>query len=260
VILHRCLDSMDSTAGLTVARRRKHRAAVALATLAVAVAAGCTLSSKFQNAEGVRRYQQAAYHGALSSFQQAVHSDPNNPDAYYNVAATHHQLGKLNSDQQQLEQAEHFYNQCLDRNPDHRDCHRGLAVLLVEQERSDEAFNLVKGWAARSPGLADPRIELARLYDEFGDKPEAKQQLIQALAIEPNNARALAALGKVREELGEHSQALADYQRSLYLDQFQPEVAARVAALQAGLGPTPLAAPAGPRTVNNPSPTAGLRR
>lgn len=222
---------------------------------------GCGLTSKMQNAGGVRLYQQAFYQGAQQRFLQAIHNDPRNANAYYNLAATHHQLGKLNGRDQDFAQAERYYNQCLDRNPNHADCHRALAVLLVDDGRDDAAFRLMEGWAARSPWLADPKIELARLHDELGERETAQQYLTEAVALDPTNARALAALGRIREELGDRSQALADYQRSLYHNRFQPEVAARVAALQSALGPAPLVAPgaAGTRTVNGAHPTQRLR-
>ncbi len=32
-------------------------------------------------------YEQAYYQGALERFQQAIQTDPSNPDAYYNLGA-----------------------------------------------------------------------------------------------------------------------------------------------------------------------------
>ncbi len=211
-----------------------------------------------ENVQGVRLYQQGNFQAALQSFQRALQNDPNNADAYYNLAATYHRMATLHGQQSDYDQAESFYNQCLDHAPDHQPCYRGLAVLLVEQQRAEEAFRLLEGWADRSPARPEPKIELARLFEEFGDKKAAKAHLIEAVAIDPQNARALAALGRIREELGEYDQALADYQRSLQHDRFQPEVAQRLAALQAAR--RPYASPVGPagtggtRTVNtNPA-------
>ena len=86
----------------------------------------------------------------------------------------------------------------------------------------------------RQPGSADAKIELARLNDEFGNRQAAKEHLIEALAVQPDNPRALTALGKIREDAGDKAQALANYQRSLWQDNRQPQVAARVTALQGG--------------------------
>jgi tetratricopeptide (TPR) repeat protein len=204
-----------------------------LVSVLLAAVCGCgSFAASGFNAEGVRRYQQAQYQEALTQFVQAIHEDPTGPEGYYNLASTYHRLGTISKRQADLDQAESFYNQCLDHDPENCDCYRGLAVLLVEENRTQEAFRLVEGWADRHPTSADARVELARLNEEFGDKKSAQEHLVEALTIDPNSARALAALGKIREETGQRAQAMANYQRSLYLNPFQPELAARVASLQ----------------------------
>jgi tetratricopeptide (TPR) repeat protein len=196
---------------------------------------GCgDFAAQGRNAEGVRLFQQAHYQEALRQFQEASYDDPGGADAYYNLAATYHRLGRLEHRQADLNQAECYYNQCLDRDPNHTDCHRGLAVLLAEQGRKDDAFRLIEGWVQRQPTSADAKIELARLNEEFGNRQAAQEQLVEALAADPSNPRALAALGKIREDAGDKAQALANYQRSLDQDNRQPQVASRITALQGG--------------------------
>ena len=206
-----------------------------------------------QNSDGVRMFEQAYYQGAAQRFQQSIQSDPNNPDGYYNLARTYHQLGKLHNQKADLQQAESYYHQCLDHDSNHQDCYRGLAVLLAEQGRGADAFKLIEGWAARNPSAPGPKIELARLYDEAGNRETAKQQLIAAVDTDPTNSRALAALGKLREDLGDTTQALSNYQRSLAIDPYQPQLASRIAALS---GPTfPGTTPQGnTRVVTSPPP------
>ena len=213
-----------------------------------------------QNIEGVRLYQQGNYHAAMDKFNQAVLRDPSDPDAYYNLAATHHRLGNLNQKQDDIDQAESFYNQCLDHadalSEEHKDCYRALAVLLVEQNRSEEAFRLLDGWTTRNPMSPDAEIEYARLFEEFGDVEAAKEHLLSAISNDPYNARALAAVGRINEAQGNLTQALADYKRSLWHDRFQPEVAARMTALQRAVGGSPLVtSPTGTRTVGIRLPT-----
>jgi tetratricopeptide (TPR) repeat protein len=211
--------------------------------------AGCQMVSHSQNSEGVRMFQQAYYQGAQQRFQQALQSDPENPDSYYNLARTYHQLGKLHNQPGDLAQAESYYHQCLDRDPNKQDCYRALAVLLVEQNRGGDAFKLMEGWAARNPTLAAPKIELARLNEESGNKVAAQQLLIEAVNVDPGNARALAALGKLREDAGETVQALANYQRALQIDPTQTQLATRVATLTTPVAPV---VPAGTRVVTAP--------
>ena len=210
--------------------------------------AGCQLSSTGYNIDGVRKYQQGQPQAALEMFQQAIAADPRDSEGYYNTAATYHYLAKQANDRQMLDQAESIYHQCLDLNPDHVDCHRALAVLLVESGRSDKAFTLLERWVERRPQLADARIELARLYDEYGDRTLAERYLTEALQLDAQNSRAWSALAALRERKGDMVQALSNYQRSLQLDGRQPLVADRVAQLQQRLGHTATDAAPGPLT------------
>jgi tetratricopeptide (TPR) repeat protein len=208
-------------------------------------------NAKARNAEGVAYYLHGHPDYALQTFQQAQAYDPNNPNVYYNIARVYHHKGLERNDPALLEQAESYYHMCLDRDPEgaHRDCYRALAVLLVNTKKDpndDRAFVLLSRWAASKPLLADPKIELARLHEEHYQYDAAKEQLLEAIRVEPNNPRATAALGKVREQIArrlgaegrreeqqrELAQALADYRRSLQVDKQQPDVMGRVAVLQ----------------------------
>ena len=235
-----------------IAKKRKRDAeailpAVAAAAVCLGLCGGCTqFFAQGMNAEGVRLFEQARYQEAAQRFQEAVGTDPANADGYYNLAAALHRLGKIEGRPGELNEAEQFYNQCLDRNPNHRDCYRGLAVLLCEENRFDEAFRLLQGWNDRRPDLASAKVELARLMDELGNRKEAEGQLVKAVQIDPNNSQLWAALGGLHEESGETAQAVTDYQPSLALNQFQPELAGRVAALQCSLGPNAAVSPPTP--------------
>jgi tetratricopeptide (TPR) repeat protein len=232
-----------------------------LACLAASV--GCGVASHGRNVEGVRLYQQGKYQEAVARFQSALQASPNNAEAYYNLAATYHQTAKVSGSKADLDTAESYYNQAIDKDPNQVDAYRGLAVLLTDEHRKDDAYRLLQGWVDRSPTLASPRIELARLYEESGDREKAISYLQNALTIDPYDSRALAALGRLHEQVGNPSQALADYQRSLWYNKFQPDVAARVAALQTAINPQPLTTPGATRTVTAPAapaaPTVPIR-
>jgi tetratricopeptide (TPR) repeat protein len=227
---------------------KAHSRRLVFAAVAVALVPGCSqVASQALNSEGVRLYQAGNYQQAADQFQRAIANNPKSATSYYNLAASLHKSGKLTGNGAELQQAERLYNQCLEYDPNHTECYRGLAVLLAETGRTDASFRLLEGWAARSPQLADPRIELARLLEETNNTQLASARLVEALAIDPHNSRALTALGRLREVSGDRAQALANYQRSLALNRFQPEISARVAALQAagaGLPASPIITPA----------------
>ena len=97
---------------------------------------GCGMVSTSQNMQGVQLYQKGQLYGAMEKFQKAMATDPNDANAYYNMASSLHRLGIANKDPNALQQAEQLYNECLNRNPNHTDCYRALAVLLVETDRT----------------------------------------------------------------------------------------------------------------------------
>ena len=193
--------------------------------------AGCQWASSSKNAQGAQLYQQGQYTAALQKFQEVISADPTNPDGYYNLAATTHRMAKQRQDANLFNQAESLYNQCLDHSPNHVECHRGLAVLLADTNRMDRAFTLMKTWASQNPTFAEPRIELARLYEENGQPQTALKYLEDAVLQDANNSRAWLALAKLRETSGDLTQALQNYQRALALNNGQPMIAERIAAL-----------------------------
>ncbi|UUO07722.1 tetratricopeptide repeat protein [Blastopirellula sp. J2-11] len=218
---------------------------------------GCQMAASSSNVAGVRAVESGQPMAAVNHFHNALANDPTNADALYNMAATYHEMAKTNNDPAMLKQAEEFYNRCLDQDPNHVDCHRGLAVMLIDTKQPDRAYTLMERWAQQNPSSADPKIELARLYQEFGDEQSALTQLNQAVAIDANSARAWAALGNMREKSGDLNQALANYQRSLQLNSFQDGVSTRVATLtrQGVQADTPFSPAGDTRIVQNPNTT-----
>jgi tetratricopeptide (TPR) repeat protein len=208
---------------------------------------GCNSFGK--NGEGMRYYGQARYAEALAAFQQAQSTSPNNADVYYNIAATYHQTGRISlqqgqtaAAQQQYDLAIQNYKQCLTKNPNHCDAYRGLASLYVECQNPEAAFQTLIGWQSANPVSAEPKIELARLYQEFAQIyliqqrtdfarvcQDTAMKLLQAVLVsEPTNYRALRALGYLKEMTGDTAGAMADYQRSLQANPQQKDLKERL--------------------------------
>ena len=221
---------------------------------------GCTRMA--QNGTGVALYQQGRYAEALQTFEQAKQTDPTNPDTYYNLASTYHRLGTIAKDQKMLDNAEAIYNQALELSPNHVECHRALAVLLVETGRSDKAFTLLKRWAQANPNVSDARVELAKLHQEFNQTKIAEQYLDEALAMDPNNARAWAERGRLRENSGELMQAVQNYQQSIAINSLQPDLYQRIGSLnvrltQNVLSTSGISIAGAPGAPGNPAPKTG---
>ena len=193
---------------------------------------GCNLGAQQNNIVGQQAFQNGNPMQALGRFQKALSQNPNNPDANYNLAAVFYSMGKNQGNAQYLSQAEQLYRKAISLNGQHTEAHRGLTALLIETGREQYAFDLLDGWKQRMPGSAEPLIELARVYQEYGDNQHATYLLADALKVDGTNIRALKAMGRMRETQGQSMLALDNYMRVLQLDGSQADVASRVASLQ----------------------------
>ena len=193
---------------------------------------GCNWSASRQNAAGRQSFLNGQFSQAINQFQQALNREPNNPDALYNMGVTYFTLGKQSQNSQFIGQGEQFLRQAIAQNDQHVDAHRSLAALLVESGRQNSALDLLNTWRQRHPESGEPLVEIARLYQEFGDQTQATNLLANALQIDGSNVRALKAMGHVRELQGQYNLALDNYLRSYQLDSRQFDVATKISEMQ----------------------------
>jgi tetratricopeptide (TPR) repeat protein len=201
---------------------------------------GCNLGVKQHNIAGRQAFETGQVTNAINEFQQAVQLDPRNADAHYNLGASYYALGKQSKDEQAMKKAEPLYRQAIALNDQHVEAHRGLAAMLIETNQEQYAFDLMNAWKNRYPNSPEPVIELARLYQEYGDSRRATDLLADALRLDNQNVRALKAMGHIRETQGQTHLALDNYLRVLQIDNSETAVAQRVATLQSQLAQSPV--------------------
>lgn len=234
-----------------------------VALLSVSLTGCATMMADSANTEGVKRYQSGQYDLALSSFHDAAYINPEDPDSYYNLGATYQKIAERTSSEADFTRAEQNYDYCLSLAPNHPACYRSKAVMLANRGRPEEAQRMLADWSRKSPHLAAPRIELARLSYELGNTPTAEKYLREALEKEPKNAVALAAWGKIREDAGDMSGALENYERSYMANGNQPGLRMRIASLRSSVRggsiattpPNGVDSPTGTRVVSEPETT-----
>jgi cytochrome c-type biogenesis protein CcmH/NrfG len=200
---------------------------------------GCNYNAQQRNITGRQAFETGQYNSAINEFQKALQANPRNPDAYYNLGATYYQMGKQLQNPQYIAQAEQLFRQSIALDDKHVDAHRYLAALLIESGQEKFAFDLLNTWRSRYPNSADPSIELARLYKEFGDSRQATDYLADAIRVDPRNVRALKAMGFIREQQGELQLALENYYRVLAIDNRQTDVAQAVNRVQTQIAQQP---------------------
>ncbi|MDO4557729.1 MAG: tetratricopeptide repeat protein [Planctomycetia bacterium] len=200
----------------------------------VLCAMGCaTSATSSHNAcvRGVDAFHQGDYAQASVNFSRALSEDPKNADALYNMGAVYHRLWIAERNPGDAAQAEQYYRNALEINPDMTEAYRGIAVLLTTQGRQQEAVQTLYTWARRDQTTAAPRLELARLSEEINAPDAAAKYLEEAKSIEPQNPRVLAAIGRLREKAGEPNAAAMFYERAAQ-NSDSPELKAYLASLK----------------------------
>src|SRR5437870_2325452 len=84
------------------------------------------------NEDGVSLFERGDYSAARDSFLAAQGLQPEDAALYYNLGQCCDHLGDA-------AQAERYYNECLQRTPNHADCRHAFDSLLVRTGRRDEA-------------------------------------------------------------------------------------------------------------------------
>ena len=222
---------------------------LSLIGVALICQSGCKIQADRFNSVGRLAFERGQYAVAINEFQQALKSNPNSSDAYYNLAASYGALGKQARNKQWLGQAEQLYRQSISLNDQHVDAHRGLAALLIETGQEQYAFDLINQWKNRYPTSNAPLVELARLYQEYGDTSRATDILADSLRLNPSDVRSLVAMGHLREKTGQNHLAIDNYLRALQVDGSQQNLVQHVAALQSRVAALPT--PAGSQTPNS---------
>lgn len=234
-----------------------HRLTVTCSGLLLVVLAtnsGCAPFSAGHNLQGVREFQSGNLDEAERRFRTAVQMNPNSADAHYNLAATLHRKAIRDNDEALIAEAERTYDACLNIDEDHAEAHREWAVLLAQTGRSQAAFRLLKNWKLRSQS-PDARVELARLYEEFGDADSARYYLDEALEISPYHPKARAALAYLQERSGEFDEAVGNYELALRR-QRDPKVVERLARI-GSYSPSPTTQTAQRRTGQRQAASSG---
>jgi tetratricopeptide (TPR) repeat protein len=198
----------------------------------LACAVGCGSPSTAINQRGVALFNSGRYDAAADEFSRAAEADPLSADAFYNLASAHHRLGDV-------AEAEANYSHALALAPNHSKARHAHVVLMLEQDRTDDAFAAVDQWLSESPASPDPMIEMAWLERQAGRNERAHELLQQTLAIHPSHPRALAELASLYEASGEPDRALALYNRALAADPNRAELAAKASSVRSAMAPSP---------------------
>jgi tetratricopeptide (TPR) repeat protein len=155
--------------------------------------------------------EQAQYQKALHHFQNVAVIDPNNAEAWYNIAEAYNLL-------EQLEEAEINYMRAIALEPEIIDYYTALSRMFMEYGQASKACLVLEEGLRMNPGSAQLRAFLALAVSESGDYRKAEELLDEAELLDPeldmvemyrlllniNKTRKLPAVSKTRQLPGTH--------------------------------------------------------
>ena len=131
---------------------------------------------------------------AIATYQRLLAIKPDLHGSWYN-------LGWLQKQARQFEEALESYQQALDRGVDDpEEVHLNRAVILSDHlGRPQEALGELEAALAINRDYVPALLNLGNLHEDRGDREAARQAYARAVELEPGNALALARLAGVSD-------------------------------------------------------------
>jgi protein O-mannosyl-transferase len=123
-------------------------------------------------------------------------------------------LGVLEWERQNREEAERQWRLALADEPDSAVALSNLGLAMLEKQRYEEAASDLQEAIALRPHFAAPHVHLGRVYAAEGNAVDAELQFRRAVEIYPMSAQARNALGKLYFDQGRMREAKEQYQAS----------------------------------------------
>ncbi|WP_238846082.1 serine/threonine-protein kinase [Nostoc edaphicum] len=158
--------------------------------------------------EGLEKYNNKDFRGAIEDYTQAIKINPNYVDAYINRGLAHDDLGDKQA-------AIEDYNQAIKINPNYALAYYNLGVArsaLGDKQAAIEDYNQA---IKINPNYANAYYNRGIAHDDLGDKQAAIEDYNQAIKINPNYALAYINRGVTRSALGDKQAAIEDYNQAI---------------------------------------------
>jgi len=148
---------------------------------------------------------------AVYELKWALTYAPQNPAIIRSLAFAYASAG-------QFEQAEAWYGQSFDADPNDAYAHADFAFLLLQEGKQERAVSQLKQAVDLQPQVAALHVDLAWLSEKRGDLMHAVSELEEAIKLSPKHAILWVHLGRLEEQQGNVVDANKDYAQALLLD------------------------------------------
>lgn len=148
--------------------------------------------------------------GAVQIYQQILHADATQVDAWYLLASALQSLGNLT-------QAEQCYRQAARLRPGHAETYNGLGIVLSLSGRPHESVASFQETLRLQPTHFQALNNLGNVLRDLGRLAEAEECCRAALRLKPDYPEAYNNLGNALKDLGRLDEAVACLREAIRL-------------------------------------------
>lgn len=156
-----------------------------------------------------------ALYGKLSesvyASYKSIEINPNDPNAYSNLANTLRQLGKL-------EEAKKYCKKAIILNPKLAAAHSNLGGILKEQGNFEKAIHSYKQSLLLNPNFPETYTNLGNIFKELGKLNEAEIYCKKAVNLNPFFAEGYYNLGIILKEIEKYDEAEISFKSCIKLN------------------------------------------
>lgn len=164
---------------------------------------------------------------AARIYRDILDAEPLNPDALFGLATILHRQG-------QIDKARPLYATLLQHYPNHRDGLNNFLVLVGDESPQQALVELEK-LEKRNPDYAPIPAQQAALLNKLGYVQEARQHMMRAAELAPENLTYKYNLAVILDQQGSYAEAAALYRLLLQASDRGEKLPAKPEALQARL-------------------------
>ena len=138
-------------------------------------------------------------------------------DEFPNDAASFHLAAQVNFELKQFETAEQLWKKCLDVNPMYMGPYVGLATLLMERGRNEDAIEVLQNAEKLGGKSPEMLLKLGEAFENTGNLEGALDRLQQGASAYPENGEIWYALGRVQNQSSQPAEAEISLRRAIQI-------------------------------------------